>query len=1033
MFRNSNAGIEGQLGSLFSGEVANGITSAEHAGFIVTMSSGRIAQISLRDAQGKAKVSAQFLRSNDPLGGGGLLGSIKGVLGVGWKRDVVAVRTRSQGSRGQMQVISATANAQVQIWDLAWSGQNNYKGAVDFGDLIQNELEKHMSGVTKSSVKLLDFAVAPNRSKGDEVGILGDEQPLDLVLLTRIDHQSSLLYALIEVTLTGNEAYAERTIRVKHGLVSEDDQNARLVLPKPGHTAHIVFDEKLVMISLAAPEAGPEAQLFIEAHSAPDTFQDAISLRADKHLIIRGCGEESLADRDNQSASILFIKGFGLARLLANEADSKSKSRVPVKSRIEQAIFYGTLPDNIIDFSKQTGRDYAQEDIEEAALEISNEIVRSESPFVATSLPSIETQIGLRLKIMRALIAHLRKFYGPISHATRWKLLTNSEKLAAGLALWQDYEEGLQKATPRPSVLPAVIKVVRRNTRGIKISKESEIDELRHWFTYDLSHLDKLVYQALHLVRNGYEGGQLPNLMKVLSECDDMLFAVYETVFAYRADNAEEYGIDPTTVSDGIVEEGWEELPEPWTATHEGLNLLDQCIDIARNYSVDFYDKPESQKGVDDVFVGKVVHENVRLVQILCRCYRERIGWCSAHYAEKYRNYAPGLVDKFKRSREHHLRGLVKIGQAGAGTVVAEKYKDMDSLVKLVISESAYLVECLNEAGVDETERAVIESRMTDLQDKVEHYFRTFGDAWATAFFDSHLTSHRSYGLLKEAELYQEPLTRYLRGEEARGRLGWINEILNENNLEKAQQALTSLAQEHENKLWNKRVELSLSKLTALAIEEEQHKHATQNGVSKASLDVQNDEITIVEVQENIYRHLQPVLYNAMDHDAEVQLVSDAYAVSIRRSLPAQHQLLEIAFDDLLDHKVLPAEQLVDVLTLMDSVPSNDGEADISGREFYLAMRVLKAARSSIGDARFRAALKIVWKRCFLQDEWDAINKTKSKSDKVIRMQLRETTLCQTMVLGLQDGEFCILQLSSVTMLTPVVQSSPIPDQASRS
>ena len=634
---------------------------------------------------------------------------------------------------------------------------------------------------------------------------------------------------------------------------------------------------------------------------------------------------------------------------------------------------------------------------------ISDEILKSESPFVSTSLPSIDTQISLRIRAMRAIMMHLKTQYPPVSRQTCWHLLTNIEKLHVGLALWKEYDEGVQKASPQPTVLPAVIKVVRRETRGIKISKESEIDEVRHWFTYDLCHLDKLCFSTLQLINKGYENGSFQHMMKLLSEGDDIMFSVYETTFEFRADNAEAFGIEPTTISDGLLEEGWESLPEPWTSTHESLNLLDHFIDIARNYTVDLYEKPDTDKQVNELFVGKVVRENVRLVQILCRCYRERIGWCSANMAEKHEGYASSLKEKFARSRAHHLRGLVKIGQAGAGTAIAEKYRDMESLVKLVISESAYLVECMNESGVTEDEKNVIQSRMNGLQGKVDNYFRTFGDEWSTAFFDSHLTSHRSYGLLNEANLYQEPLTRFLRAEKARARLGWINEVLHEDNLAEAQITLTELAQEHETRLWNKKVELSISKLTAMAVKEQQ---ASMETVEKA-MQVQNDELAVISVQEEIYAHLEPTLYAAMDHDAEVQIVSDAYAVSIRRELPALHQLLEIAFDDLLGHKVLPAEQLVDVLTLMDSVPSNETDVDISGKEFYLALQVLRGARPAMEASRFSIALKLIWKRCFLRDkdEWELINKTAGNSDHLIQMQIRDTTLCQTMALGLQDGK----------------------------
>ena len=254
-----------------------------------------------------------------------------------------------------MQIVAMTASAQMQIWDLAWSGQSTYKGSVDFKEMLQSEFSRLVSQTGHSNVQVLDFAVAPSRAKGDEVSIPGDEQPVDLVLLAKTESHNASSYAVVEVTLAGSQAYVERTILLNAGSVSESDLKARLLLPTPGHTATIIFERKMIVVSLASPDAGPEAQLMMEAHRA--TFQDAVYLRHDKDVVIQGCSEEALTDAPGQAAVVMFVRGFGLVRLTCNEPGHSVRSRMPVKSRIEQAIFYGTQPDNIIDFSKHNARD----------------------------------------------------------------------------------------------------------------------------------------------------------------------------------------------------------------------------------------------------------------------------------------------------------------------------------------------------------------------------------------------------------------------------------------------------------------------------------------------------------------------------------------------------------------------------------------------------------------------------------------------------------------------------------------------------
>ncbi|KAK8215226.1 hypothetical protein M8818_002238 [Zalaria obscura] len=566
LFQKKNIGVEGSVGTLFSGETVTDITSADHAGFILTLSSGRIAQISLRDTQGKPKVTAQFLRSNDAANSSGLFGGIKSVLGVGaWKRDVVGVRTRTLGSRGQMQVIAGTESAQLQVWDLAWSGQSTFKGSIDFKPLLQDQLATLGSAEKQVQVQLLDLAILPDRVQGDEVTIVGQAPPMDLLLLAQIGSQTTPDYVLVEVALVGKEARLERVTPARRDSNAEvhqmDERRPRLMLPNPGHTAFIVFEQKIMVVAIPPEDTSPEAQLLMESSRLQEAFQDTIHLRR------------------------------------------------------------------------------------------------------------------------AALINYIKKNYAPISRPTAWRLLQDAEKVAAALALWRQYDSGLQQASrggAAPTWVRDTIMVLGIQAKRISPGAQKDIDTIREWFTFHVDEIDHLRNSAMNLVSHYYEDG-----------------------------------------------------------------------------------------------------------------------------------------------RHHHLTRLSDIGQAGAGIAIAEKYRDLGTLCRLVVDESNFLIEAMNNAETDEVENRVIQEKMDELQHNVDRYFKIFGDEWATVFFDSHLTSHRSFGLLNEADSYREPLTRYLRADPARARLGWINEVLTEHSFEKADKALTQLAREQENNLWSKKVELSLGKLAAIAVAEE--------------------------------------------------------------------------------------------------------------------------------------------------------------------------------------------------------------------
>jgi len=1008
LFQDKSTGVKGTIGSLSSGEIIIDIVCAEHAGILLTLNSGRIIHVNLRDAQGRPVIQSQSLKSKDSSNTGGLFAGIKGALGLGWKKNQLGIRTRSQGSKGLMQVISLTMDAEISVWDLAWSGHCTIRECTSFHSQLVSEIGKFTKGSVRESseISVVDFAVLQSKpALMNALSLTRDDTPLDLVALVRTGPN----YVIVEITLTGSQVYIERISPIK-GYSSSTNEKARLILPTPGHSIIVAFKDAIALITMANNDlTDPETQLLMESHSGPEQFQSIIYLKTNQQLSILDIVGEEFDDRNGQSSIIVFIKSFGLARFSAFEPKPGSVLNISAKSLIEQAVFFGTNHNNIIDFNRFDMTVYSQQEIEEAALQISSEILSSESPYLSTTIPSIEVQISDRQQACIALVGFLRRHFAPISRVTNWKLITDTERLAAGLSLWKKYEQSMQDTNlPQPSVLPAVIKVVRNKTRGAKVTKDSEVDEVRHWFIHDLGHLDQLCLQALSLVNNGYQNGALQHLMKLLSECDDIIFSVFEAVSNFRSNYADTYGFNPATLVDGILEEDWQDLPEPWTATHEGLNLLDHYIDIARNYAVDWYEKPETEKGTDELFVDKVVKENLDLVQILCKCYRERIGWCSAHYTEKYRNYAPSLAEKFKRSRDHHLRGLIKIGQAGAGLGLAEKYKDMDSLVRLVMSEASYLTESLAEPDIQREERAVISERMSSLQNNVQRFFKDHGESFANAFFDNHIAGHRSYGLLKEPASFQESLTRYLRAEESRGRMSWVNEVLNTKDFNRASSALRNLAENHETKLWNRKVQFSISKLTALAAVESTNKSQQPSKSSPITTKDLDSALSLIKIQNQVYNHISSLIRTAVDHEAEIQLVSDSYAVSLRTTYPALHSLLESLLDRLLNHIALSPEQLIDLLSLMDNVPSLEVDHDISGREIHLALQILQLIKDNqqIKEEVWMGMLATVWKRCYLSEEWDILSKTGNKSEKKVEAMIKETKTASSIALCFDDGEF---------------------------
>lgn len=1029
LFQERNSSIDGSLGSLFSGETVVDIVSADHAGFIVTLSSGRLFQLTLRDAQGKSNIQSQFLRAQDSASQG-WLGSIKGLVGVGgWKKDVVAVHTRSLGARGQIQVLSATKRSEIQMWDLDWSGRYEYNGSVDFREMVRNELRSmeaaEMQG-SADSVVLLDFAITSGSSsaRGNEIATVGSEQPLDLLLLVQSGNEASPRYAMVEADLVGQQVQVRRALPLDYSGRPDTATiyKPRLVMPKPGHTAFVIFSDAVVLTSTATAQDTPEAQLF-DSYHAPEPYQDTIYLRSDRDLTMLGANQED--SKSGQASVLAFVKGSGLIRMVVpdpkDDKEALERSRVSAKSKIEQAVFYGALQqDNIIDFSRKDDNNYSQTEVQEAAIAISGEVLRSETPFIPAEASLIESHLDQRARAFKVLVLHLRQNYPRLSQATMWRLMWDAEKVAAAQSLWrtfeshlQEYRSGKKKATQ--TLLESLVDMLDRTFESDASDDRGDEELVRRWFTKSLARLEKVVPWLRNVLKGIFDDGNksAQEMLQLTSQADDLVLSCLETVFQFREENAGMYGIDPLLIEDGVLKYGpaYHELSEFWTSSANMLSSIASIVGMTRDYLVKYTESSPEASELDRS-VEKIATENPRLIQLCCLVYRERIAWCASRDNDRDNVMAKTLQERYHQDRHQQIRLLAKIGQAPAGIRMAERYRDMPTLTELIVSEMQYLVEELPDVQ-DAAQRANIEQQIDDMLARTAKYFDRFGDAWANAFFDEGFDGGRAGSLLDEGQKHwQEPLTRYLRDDPTRAKPRWINEVLTEKDFGSAYDALILAAKQQETKLWPKKVELSLSKLAFLASKEQVEASGAEMP-EEVYLQVRPDSyLTVVDSQEAVYKHLLPTLHASIDREAELQAVMERYAVGIK-DFAALYQLLEADFENLLSLRALSPESLIDVLTLMDPVDNGD-DNNIAGSEFFLALQVLKASEQDMPQEHFESLLKLIWKRCFIADDWVGLTRAGKKSDEQMVEMLTQTAPFRTLLHGCAEGEYPLPPLDGI-------------------
>jgi len=1034
LFQERKTGVEGTISGFASSETVTGLTSADHAGFILTLSSSRIVQLTLRDAQGRARIFTQPLRPGDA-GSGGIFGSFKGLLSGTVKKNVTAVRTRALDQRGQMQAIALTERCEMQIWDLDWSGRYEFRSSIDLREVLAQELKSLESAETQGkaeSMMAVDFVILDRAHsvRGHEVATLGAEQPLSVWLLLRSGYAGAHDYSVAEMSLAGDRFDFERTLKLDSYHGSSSGRKPRLLLPKPGHTAMVVFEDAVTLVATADVDFGddPNAQLHEASYIQPHSFEDAVYLRSDKDLAILGaCVEDT---KTGHASSIAFVKGAGLVRVSATDPSGDvERTRLPAKSKIDQAVFYGAMQDNILDFSRRGDNSYTPDEIEEATLAISDEVLRCTTSFIPANPTSIEAHLDYRARALRALVAHVRQNYPALSHTAMWQLMWDAEKVAAAQSMFKAFEEhkeAVSKVKRTATVLDELCNQLEQH-HGLESLEETREDDLvRRFFVKGLASIEYVLSHIRGLLEQLRDNESEPpeKVVRYVAEADDLWSRAMETAFLFRADNAAAYGIAPELVEEGVLSDKSEyvDLPEFWTSSKDILKASSNIAKLSRDFARHYYEQDVEEPEID-ANIKAITLFNPRLIQVCCLVYRERIGWLSSRNTQKDRDMARSLQTNYEDERYDQFRSLASIGLANEGMQLAEKYRDMNTLTELIVMESQYYIDEVSDPNLHEEQKIVCGGLLAEIQTKITKYFEKFGEEWANAFFDEAFSGSRAGFMLDDAQTHwQGALTKYLRAEPTRAKICWINDVGAEEEFAHAGGVLVEAAVEQETKLWAKKVELSMAKLSLLAAQEGERKPSVEMKQVAARPQRQ---LRIVEVQEKLYGHVYVEVRDALDQQAAVEMAMQKFGAG-SRSYAVLHRLLETELDRVLDHQALSVEELIDVLTLMGSnvysEESERPEKNLEGTEFVLALQALDAAAPTISQGRFEMLLQLIWKRCYTHDDWVKITTSQAKrgrSESDTKASIRQTAAWRTFYALFSSQPSPLSPDSSIRVLPP--------------
>ncbi|OJD17859.1 hypothetical protein AJ78_02100 [Emergomyces pasteurianus Ep9510] len=1015
-------GIQGAIPGMLSGEVATEIINAEPAGIIISLSTGRLAHVSIRDSQGKPGISVQLLRGSSPRGGSvGFFGGIRSVLSGGsWKRKIAAAKAGMSSQRGQRDIIIATSAGEFEVWDIHWNNGNSLKAQVDAKQCMLQALGRATADIAEdeaqSTFQVMDFAFAngdPNNyAPGNSGGVDGT---ISLWALVAVSQNSSLSYFVVGLRIADSRATADVVNHIQlrdHSVDSGTLWTPHLYVPKPGDSAFVLFDKGLVILSLTPLVDPASAQLLEECHAAPSSFQDYIRLRDGNEYVVQGCGPED-TDADHKYPScILMIRNFGLVRVSALPREpsdnANGATKITAKSRLEQAVFYGSMKSNPLDF---VGYDELRSDpteLEHAALQISGEILRSNSKFISTTIPSLEQQMKTRATALHDLALYLKRFHVHLSYLTRWRLLWGAEKLAAQRAIWRVQQAKEASPSSNRTHLDFILSKMGDNHRTKIEPGSGETDLVRHWFIHDTWRMEYIIPWILNGLRRDESNTSRAvdrQFAEQVCEACDLSLAALETAFQFREDNAVLYGVgEEFADDDAAIVAQYSDLPEFWTSSQinysETEQLLDLELNICRRRPATSAAAGSDASNTRTVKVLNTIKDNIpRQFRAFASLHKERTMWCAAQNDSEIQESGQMLEKSHVENRKPQLFKLAAIGLLEDAITLAESFRDMDALVELMVDLHEQIKEQMPPRQ-QEDDPSVLDEGTKTWKLRIDNYFERFGEAWADAFFTRHINVGQPEALLIMQE-YQGHVTRFLRSHPAYSKLSWINDIVGERDYSTACTTLQRLAIEQEHDLWSKRVEISLAKLTKLA---EFEKSGSAPANIQEDLRPFDQLAEICNIQELVYEHVLPALHGAIDEGAALQLAVEQFGNNIVRGKPALRALLQRSLAKLVARSPMEPEELINLLTLMDPVQFLEGgeeEDSVAGHEIFFALTVLKLGNFHHPDQQgheYRQGLEmLVWRRCMIRDNWEAINRTEKKGDREVESNVQATALAETM------------------------------------
>lgn len=1044
----SNA-VEGSIPGMMHGEIVKELVPAEPVGFILSLASGRVAHLTVRDQLGRPGIGVQYMRRQAAASlRGGLLGSIRHVFGADRRKGTAIVRP-GRSARAQRDIVICTEDADLEIWTNNLLTGNTLSKFFSIKEQLATSLERPGEEIY-TGFKVVDFAIA-NTPISQELVNYNSASPNSLIFLAAASKEDSWTYFLVEA-MVSTDGTAQ--VRVVHPLrdyttnlsAVESEFRPRISISHTSAVAFVILEKAIIIASLAKITESPSSQLAADKSALPLPFQDCVRLRSDKnYAVINFTAEEN----ESSAGCIVAIHGYGLMRIeshLKADLDMEEEpviSQLTAKSRLEQAIFFGHKPDNPLDLTRSFKKNYAPKEIRRAVLDISREIVKSNAKHIPKSSSSIAEHLHSRARLLQQLAEYALKAYpNCINRADRFHLLWDAEQIAGAQALWK-VQEKIQSSYPKNeraedqdlTYFDFALATLSHKGRKIPEPEKGETDHIRYWLVHDVLHISELLAELADTIHELDEAAMHDPLLRAdfLVEGTELWTAAFQTAFRFREDNAAIWGLGNETFENGVLFTGYPQpLYEVWTsinrqAAHgkEFVNFVCKFLEEWWNFSPSqqngsanprskkIKQLPEKSNGEpydapSKKLLRKLADRLPTQVELLIRVFREtrlhnqrELNATEASDEEKERETSL-LDDELRVVTAKTIREIAAFNRNGA-LQLAEAQGDTDLLVQLNLS---HIVELANSRVTHPDDNEEIAQKIEEIQNHVETYFDRFGNTWAYSHFSSMIDRGELSRLIDEGLSDEGKKQSFLswffdtclQDNRKVGKISWINDVVGQQDYNSACQMLEVVAHEEEDDIWSQKTELCLAKLAGLAALE-----ADRSVANESKLENISTELRYLQIIESLAFHINSILYDAVDNEGAVEIAIGQFLPKTLKKTQTRKTLSTTLYR-LVTSQTISLAQLVDALTLLDlsQAEPEDVDADldmISGEEYAFALRAIALAPAREANDKEKGMLKkMVWRRLLTKDNWIEINKTAGKSDQQVKAAMQSSALYLALV-----------------------------------